>query len=222
VREAIEGSPSLHVVGPTGVVVWERHLAYAAALGVAPRAVQSLPMGAESDTEAWTVRAGEWRKVEVRYPRLRPGWGRHPGLAMAIGGFGSYAGYNMIRLAFQDMGFTGYTSIPAAVATALGSVVLLRSAVQLVWGLADFVVWRHVTGKILRARTRWGPVPYMTQSDDRQNVRCFIALDDAKSETLRAYRVKPAIYDRVRQGMAVEMRVTPRLGYVSMVGPIRT
>ena len=218
VREAMEGSPSFGVVPPTGVIVWERHLAYAAALGVAPRAIRSLPMGAESDTEAWTARAGGWQKVAVRYPRWRPGWGRHPGLALLVGGFGSYVGYNMLRLGVEDMGFSGWTSVAAAVAASLGAVVFVRSTFQLLAALADLLVYKKkVSGKILRARTRWGPVPYMTQSDDRQYVRCFIAIEDGRSETLTAYRVRTKIYDEVRQGAEVELEVTPRLGYVSRV-----
>ncbi len=218
VREAIESSPSFAVVPPSGVVVWERHLAYAAAFGVAPRAVGSLPMGAESDTEAWTTRAGEWRKVAVRYPRLRPGWGRHPLLALPVGAFGSYAGYNMMRVGAGDIGFdTGFTSIAAGVAVGLGSLVFVRSALQLLFGLADLTVKRKVEGRILRARTRWGPVPYVTQSDDRQYVRCFVAIDDGRSDTLTAYRVSTKVYDKLHQGADVSLEVTPRLGYVSRV-----
>ena len=217
VREAIENSPSFAVIPPSGVVVWERHLAYAAALGVAPRTVRSLPMGAESDTEAWTSRAGEWRKVSVRYPRMRPGWGRHPALAIGIGAWGTYTGYNMIRIAVDNVGFSGWLTLPAVVASALGTVVLLRSAVQLVLAVPDLLVKKKVAGKVLRARTRWGPIPYLTQSDDRQYVRCFIAIDDGRSETLTAYRVSTKVYDKVRQGAEVELEVTPRLGYVSSV-----
>ena len=75
---------------PTGVAVWERYLAYGAALGVARSAVAALPMGAESDTRAWSAYGGEWREVRVRYPLLwPPGWGMGPlnALALGLGGF---------------------------------------------------------------------------------------------------------------------------------------
>ncbi|HEV2756440.1 MAG TPA: hypothetical protein VG318_11770 [Actinomycetota bacterium] len=214
VREAIESSPSFAVVPPSGVVVWERHLAYAAALGVAPRAVGSLPMGAESDSEAWTTRGGEWRKVLVRYPRLRPGWGRHPALAILIGGLGSFAGYKIVGLGAGEVGAGGGLGIAALVAVVAGTAIFVRSAPQLLMGLLDVTARRKVEGTVLRARTRWGPIPYMTQSDDRQYVRCYVAIDDGRADVLIAYRVSTKVYDKVRQGAPVELEVSPRLGYV--------
>ena len=56
-------------VPPAGVVIWGRHLAYAAALGTAQLAVAGLPMGAEDDHHAWSRFERQWRKVRVRYPR---------------------------------------------------------------------------------------------------------------------------------------------------------
>lgn len=217
VRQAFESSPSFPELPPSGVVVWERHLAYAAALGVAPRAIRALPMGAESDTEAWTASSGEWRKVSVRYPRLRPGWGRAPALAVAIGAFGSYVGYNMVRLAAEAMGFAGWTLAAAVVAASLGGIVLLRSALQLVWGLADLPAAREVEGVVLRARSRWSPWPYLNQGDEH-NARYFVAIDDKRSTAITAYRVTAGKYAQLAQGTHARLRVTPRLGYVTL-GP---
>ncbi|MDQ3981821.1 MAG: DUF2207 domain-containing protein [Actinomycetota bacterium] len=218
VRRALEESPSFEMLPPSGVAVWERHLAYAAALGVASRSISALPMGAESDTEAWTASSGAWRKVTVRYPRWRPGWGRHPLLAVVVGTFGSYVGYRILRLATDDIGFGGgWTIAPGTVATAIALTFLARSVPQLFWGLADLLVSKEVEGRILRARTRWGPVPYLTQGDDDHNLRCFIAIDDARSESIAAYRVTTKKYGRVAQGATVKLKVTPNLGYVSRI-----
>lgn len=213
VREALEGAPSFPEVPPSGVVVWERHLAYAAALGVAPRAIRSLPMGAESDTEAWTASSGEWRKVEVGYPRFRPGWGRHPALAVAIGAFGSFVGYRMMRLAFAELGIDGWWELVTVTFAAAGALVFVRSALQLVWGVADLAVSRDVEGTVLRARTRWSPWPYLNQEDEH-NVRYFVAIDDRRSSRIAAYRVGWKNYRAMPQGSRVTLTATPRLGYV--------
>jgi hypothetical protein len=215
VRRALQDSPSFELLPPSGVVVWERHLAYAAALGVAPRSVRALPMGAESDTEAWTASSGDWRKVEVRYPRFRPGWGRHPLLALAIGGFGSYAGYNMLRAATGGIGFDDkWLAIAGSVALALALVVLARSLPQVLFGVLDLFASREVEGTVLRARTRWGPVPYFSQTNDRENLRCFVAVDDGRSTRITAYRVSAKLYADLPQGAPAKLRVTPNLGYV--------
>ena len=49
-----------------------------------------LPMGAESDTQAWSsYGGGRWRPVRIRYPRLwPPGWGLDPRAAL-LGGLGA-------------------------------------------------------------------------------------------------------------------------------------
>lgn len=215
VKRALEESPSFELLPPSGVVVWERHLAYAAALGVAPRSIRALPMGAESDTEAWTASSGEWRKVRVRYPRLRPGWGRHPLLALLIGGLGTLVGFNMIRVAVRDIGFDDrWLATAGTVAIALGIVVLARSLPQLVLGFLDLFTRRRVSGTVLRARTRWSPFPFLSQTNDKENVRFYVALDDARSTEVTAYRVKPSLYSELSQGALVTLDVTPNLGYV--------
>lgn len=215
VKRALDESPSFELLPPTGVVVWERHLAYAAALGVAPRSIRALPMGAESDTEAWTASSGEWRKVTVRYPRFRPGWGRHPLLALAIGGFGTYVGYNMIRVAAGDIGFDNrWLAIAGTVALAVAILVLARSLPQLLFGVLDLFGSRTVGGTVLRARTRRGPVPFFNQTNDDAYLRCFVAIDDGRSTSLTAYRVSARLYGELRQGSEAKLVVTPNLGYV--------
>ena len=196
-------------------MVWERHLAYACALGVAPRSIRSLPMGAESDTEVWTASRGEWRKVAVRYPRFRPGWGRHPLLALAVGTLGTLFGWWLLRLVTGDLGGDNkWLKVTAAIGFAAAVLVLTRSLPQLVLGFLDLFSSRTVEGAVLRARTRWAPIPYAFQGEDQQYLRFFVAIDDGRSETLTAYRVKPALYEALPQGSKASLKVTPNLGYV--------
>lgn len=216
VREALEDSPSFELLPPSGVVVWERHLAYAAALGVAPRSVRALPMGAESDHEVWLAREGEWQKVAVRYPRFRPGWGRHPLLALVLGAAGSLFGWWLLRLATTDPGGDAtWMKVVALVLVAVAVLVLARSLPQLLLGLLDLVGSRPVEGTVLRARTKWSPFPYTFQGTDSEYLRFFVAIDDGRSSKLTAYRVKRDVYDALPQGSVAKLAVTPYLGYVS-------
>ena len=66
---------------PHAVALWERLLAYGAALGVAPAAVRPIPMGSEPENRAWSTYGGRWHQVDVRY-RHGPQWGQHPGWAL--------------------------------------------------------------------------------------------------------------------------------------------
>src|SRR5947209_4234987 len=85
-RAQLGGDDNFASQPPAGVAIWDRLLAYGAAMGVAPGAVRALPMGAESETHAWTAYGGRWRVVHVRYPRrFPPGWGCKPAVAIALG-----------------------------------------------------------------------------------------------------------------------------------------
>ena len=86
VRRALQEDEVFGTLPPITVGLWKRYLAYGAALGVAPGAVRPIPMGAESDTRAWSDYGGHWRAVRVDYPTAFPlGWGLSP-LGAFVGG----------------------------------------------------------------------------------------------------------------------------------------
>ena len=77
--DMLGGNPTFAEQPPAGVAIWDRHIAYGAALGVSHGAVAALPLGAESEHEAWSPVTGRWRVVRIRYPkRIPPGYGNHP------------------------------------------------------------------------------------------------------------------------------------------------
>jgi hypothetical protein len=214
VKRSMEGSPSFGAMPPTGVIVWERHLAYAAAMSVATRVTGALPMGAESDTEAWTGSSGQWRRVEVRYPRFRPGWGRHPVLAVLLGALGSVAGFKLVAFALNlDMGSEGspLAALPVVLG-ALGALILLRSLPQILLGLMDVFARKEVSGRVLRCRVRSSLVPY--PANEQSYSRYFVALDDGHTTAVDAYRVSAKKYPSFYQGQEVVLTISPRLGYL--------
>jgi hypothetical protein len=88
VRQALRQDEVFSTLPPITVGLWKRYLAYGAALGVAPGAIRPIPMGAESDTRAWSDFGGHWRAVRVEYPTAFPlGWGLSPLPAFVGGGF---------------------------------------------------------------------------------------------------------------------------------------
>ena len=58
VRAELAENPVFATHSPLEVELWDRLLAYGAALGVASGASRPLPMGVESDTEAWSSHGG--------------------------------------------------------------------------------------------------------------------------------------------------------------------
>ena len=190
---------------PLTVELWDRLLAYGAALGVASGASSPLPMGTESDTEAWSAYGGRWRRIRISYPRVwPPAWGADPLVAFGVG-----------LAVVVASGLFLYVLAPGLVdAGALASVPLLVACGGVILGAALVVMagadWRtavEVTGPILRLRT----------FGDDEKRRHYIAVDDGTSDTIRAWRVSPARYEGLRQGEVITARLTRNLSCVRWV-----
>jgi hypothetical protein len=214
---------------PAAVAVWDRHLAYGAGMGAAQGAVRALPLGAESDTEAWSPVGGRWRRVRVRYPdRIPPGYGRLP-IKVALAGLVelAVAGWLLrwlpdmpgavedvardLRSEDLDLALVGrIADIVAIVLAVLGGLVVARAAAMFVLGTGDLVRGRRtVEGRVLRTR--------LQGDDDSQTRR--IAVDDGTADRIRAWRLPPAI--DAPQGATVRARVTRSLAHVRDLEPVR-
>jgi hypothetical protein len=198
---------------PAGVAIWDRHIAYGAALGVARGAVSRLPLGAESDNEAWSPVGGRWRVVRIRYPeKFPPGYGRHPFPVFALGVAQAAAGFYILRHApgaadwVRDVGtdMSG-EALPEGVSTgidvglgvimAISGAVLLRGAWMVLYGFSDLVTGRQdVEGLVLRHRG------------------LHLAVDDGTGNRIRAWKMKEAVSPA--QGATARARVSPRLRHV--------
>ncbi|MEU1350613.1 hypothetical protein [Streptomyces sp. NPDC005795] len=61
---------------PASVTVWDRYLAYGTALGVTSLTSRLLGFDSGDLRRVWSSYGGTWRPVRIRYPRMRPGFGR--------------------------------------------------------------------------------------------------------------------------------------------------
>lgn len=205
---------------PASVAIWDRYLAYGAAMGVAAGAVRALPLGSESDRSAWSAYGGRWHVVRVRYPeRIPPGWGKHPlaaaaqGLAVLAGA--ALVGYGVARAlaggvgdalrSSQTSGWHGYALAGAAafaVVVAVAALYVVRSAVLVALAVPDLFTRSHVEGIVIRMRAG------------------YLALDDGVHARVRAWRVEPAKLAGVARGTVVRATVSPRLGHVYRLEPV--
>jgi hypothetical protein len=203
------------------VALWDRYLAYAVALDLAPLAVAQLPLGAEDDRHAWSRAGGRWRPVVVTYPRLRPGYGQQPVVATLVGLVTSaVAVWALVRVvpALVDAGgFVEDLPDRAEPWVRLAAGVLALAVVgfaawsfaKFLAGVTDLFAARTIEGLVLRARVRGG-------GEQRQQRR-YVAVDDGTSATVAAFRVAAARYGEAPQGAWVRVVVTPRLGHVRSV-----
>ena len=216
VREELASNEVFGTYTPLTVPLWNRLLAYGAALGVASGASRPLPLGAESDTDVWSSHGGRWRPVRVRYPRFwPPGWGLDPrgallgGIAVAVVcGFGLYSqGMELFESAGD--GLAGIVPGAYLVAMCLGVVVGIGvsiMAVQDEW--SDY----EVTGPILRLRA------FGEKNDDR-DTRYYVAVDDGSSREILAWRLGGEKYAQLRQGQMVTAAATRSLGKLRWIEP---
>lgn len=225
------------------VAIWDRHLAYATALGLARRVQREIPFETEHDTKAWSRATGEWRRVKVRYQAFRPGWGQHPGrvlfeglLQSAITGALAAGALYVAReeslfesLTDEQRGWIGLAGLVVAL---LAAAVCAFCVLKVVLGASDLFARRTVEGELVRARVfhahhrlpkvvRWliraSSDRHRTGNVDDRRPKHHLAIDDASDESVVAYTVKPSIFRQVRQGARVRARVSPRLGYVASI-----
>jgi len=180
---------------PAGVAIWDRHIAYGAALGVAHGAVRALPLGAESDTEAWSSVGGRWRVVRIRYPRfVPPGYGRHPFRAFSLGLLQTALfGWILLKVptflthdvldelrqedtTWADRSESGL-HIAALVIAVVAALIVARAACMTAVGAADLVTGHPpVEGRVLRFRVK---------GSDKKPL-WYMAIDDGSSQKVRA------------------------------------
>ena len=243
VRDHLAASGSFEHAPAASVAIWDRNLAYATAMGLAPVVRRQLPFETEHDRQAWSHVTGRWRRVEVRYLALRPAWGEAPWSAAlggliqaAVMGFFAVGGFMVADDRFD------LSSLPDSsrhtirlVALAVSAVAACGAAFALaraVLGTADLFRRRVVEGEVIRRRTlRTGHrLPKVVQwliwarrdqngmrRDHRRRTRYHLAVDDGTSDSIVAHQVRSKIYAQAPQGSRVRMKVSPLLGYVSEI-----
>lgn len=212
------------------VAIWDQHLAYATAMGLAQKVQQQIPFETESDRHAWSRATGQWRRVRVSYHTVRPGWGRHPawmtvtGLLLgAVWGAIAYGAVWVANFSWRDDVDEYYTitarqerwiSVGATVVAVFAFVWVAWMAMRFICGVTDLFRERTVEGELVRRRSRGG--------GENNTPSYHLAIDTATAtkpvdDTILAYRVRPAIYQQTEQGARVRLVVTPLLGYVKSV-----
>jgi hypothetical protein len=213
VRNYLAADEAFPDLPPAAVAIWDRYLAYAAAMGVARAAVRALPMGAEDDRWAWSSFGGRWRKVEVDYPNVAILWGRHPLVAFLFGLLGAVPAYGLARvlLAIRGDGAAGSSSWLDAVLSLLilaAFGLMLLCVFQAGRAVVDLGSRRSFRGLVLRMRK------FSTSSNRNGSVRYTVAVDDGKASKVKAFVVSRDVWGRTSQGDLVDVTVGPRLGYV--------
>lgn len=194
------------------VTIWGRQLAYAAALGVASRAVAGLPVAIPADdSRAWSDRGGMWHVVRVDYrgpgPWGRFFWGRAPlhllgRLALAaIPSWGfAFIGGILLR-AFLDF------PVPPELVGLVGAALVVGP--PLVGLVLDTGGRSTVEGQVVRLRGR-----VRRQNEDSTTYDYYVALDDGHSRTVHALGTTEERWNLLTEGDLVRGTVSRRIGWL--------
>jgi hypothetical protein len=209
---------------PAAVAIWDRHLAYATSFGIARTTIRVLPLGARSDTLAWSAYGGSWHQVKIRYPRGT--WGFGPWKAgfrglvqVSIGivalrfllDYRPHFGHDLASVKGGADRFDWVLAVPITIA----ALILLRGAVNLIRGLAEYPSRRVTVGEVVRLVRR------QTGDSDNPTYLYFAGIDDGKRPRIRALRLTDEQYLLVDEGDEIRVVAGPYLGKVFSLDLVR-
>ncbi len=215
VRAHLAGNERFAEQPAAAVTIWGRHLAYAAALGLAPRAVTGLPISTPADdNRAWSDYGGMWHRVHVTYPRrllrgLPPATAVLRGLAAgAVIGFWVWVG-GVVAAAFD----VWPDSLRTPTALLAGGAV---AALPIAYAVMDLTSPVETQGRIVRLRRR-------RAGGDSRNPKYayWVAIDDGRHRDVTALGIAEAAFEPLREGDIVVARAGRRLGWVTGIEIVR-
>ena len=202
-----------------GVTIWGRGLAYAAALGLADRAVVSLPISTPADDgRAWSDYGGMWHLVHVEYrgrgPWGRFVWGRAPGDAVKTGlKAGMVCASPILVLSILASAILGHPDNPITFAI---FVTILVAAVPCGFAAFDSSSPTTVRGQVIRTRA------FAQGRND--GYRYWVGIDDGRTDRTRrihAYGVDEQTFNGLVEGDEIEARAGRWLGWMRDVRVVR-
>ena len=218
VRNYMRSAHAFENAPAAAVILWDRLLAYGAALGVAHDAVHDLPFIAEAPGTAWSRSTGVWRQIRIEYPH-RFGYGSKPltvflqGLVRAIwwGGLAFVILPIVTKIAFS-ITKDGLPSTQTK--NEIYFYAAIFAAVSIV---GAYLVVRFLDGAIrlgIAARDLGKSTTYEGTVIKFHEGRA--AVDDGKADEIRAWMpVAAGNGTGLSRGMTVRATVTPHLHYVS-------
>ena len=213
VQAWLRGHEAFAELPPSAVAVWDRYLAYGAAVGCTRVSSAVIDLGMGNRKRVWSSFGGTWHRVKVRYPRFGAKYGKTaPRLltrALVAGGIG----YVLVRWwpglienassakLLQGNPALNFTSLIRLAGLALGAALLGYALYQLVRVAIDLITPVTLTGQVL-----WIQVWQETSGGDNsppQPTLYYLAIDDGTGEKTTAWACPAALYRQCEVGDTV-------------------
>jgi hypothetical protein len=195
---------------PASVTMWDRYLAYGAAVGVARTASAALPFGPRDEHRAWSTFGGAWHEVRLRYQPVRRRRLRHPGWTAVGAVFWTVVWSAAIRgLIFVDSR-NFFPGIPRTTESlvlfgvgVVAGLIALRNFLVLSAAVHDLIVRDEITGEVVRLRSMQG-----------ENQSAYhAAIDPGGVRRVLAWPLRYEVYQKLNEGDAVKAVRGSWLGY---------
>ncbi|WP_330465598.1 DUF2207 family protein [Micromonospora zamorensis] len=189
VRSWLRNHQQFAELPPSAVAIWDRYLAYGAALGVTQQASDVLDLSAGVRRNLWSTYHGGCRRIRVRYPRGRPWYGSGTPALFLQALLVVLAGTLVLIVA----GHAGWYALPGYVLLTGGAYLLIRT-------LVDRTRSVTITGRVLALHLR------RAQDSPRMS---HLVIDDGTADETTAWALPHEWGDRWRQGDVVTITVRP-------------
>lgn len=212
VRRWLRAHETFSGLPPAAVAVWDRYLAYGAALGASQSASALLDLGMGDRRRVWSGFGGTWRRVRVRYPRWWPHYGRRATelaapAARAVGAGAILVLFNWVpraalpSLVGEGVIEAGWFDLFEIFAFLAGAVLIPLGLLRLAQVLFDVVTRRTITGEVLWVEawpeTRFGPPCHG---------RRYLAVDDGSAPRTTAWALPAGLACEIGETVTIKVR----------------
>jgi Predicted membrane protein (DUF2207) len=202
---------------PAAVAVWDRYLAYGAALGTTRVASAVIDLGMGNRKRVWSSYGGVWHRVRVRYPRLGFKWGATAPVLVFRALLALAAGYVLVRwwralvgevAAIEDVARSAvgpFLDLISLIGFLAGIALILYGLYAIVRVVIDLAAPVTVTGQVL-----WLQVWKQTQGSENSPptpTLYYLAIDDGRAERTTAWALPAGLGDRCDTGDTVTMKI---------------
>jgi hypothetical protein len=216
VRDWLRGHEAFADLPPSAVAVWDRYLAYGAAVGTTRLASAVIDIGMADRKRLWSCFGGTWHRVRVSYPRFGLRYGKKAHVPILRGLICGAIGYFLIaKLSGLVDRVKTDESLPNSVAHGadlftrvailVGVVLFVYGLYTLVRGVIDMATPVTITGEVLWQEL-WQSHPGGENSPPRPWLH-YLAVDDGKADRTVAWGLPTELSSRCEPGDTVTIKV---------------
>ncbi|MFE9654436.1 DUF2207 family protein [Micromonospora sp. NPDC006431] len=230
VRDWLRGHEAFADLPPAAVGLWDRYLAYGAALGATRTASTVIDMGMGDRTRVWSTFGGSWHRVRVRYPRSGRYGETAPrllfrGVLLAVIGYAiARYGHVVVDIAMQidavsASAFASFAGLTSALITVTGALLVVNGCYTVVRTIIDLATPKTITGQVLWTDL-WRTQNSSSDNSSPQPILYYLAVDDGTSDRTVAWGLPLALANSCATGDTIQLTVRPWSRRVTAIGVV--